>query len=432
MRQTPAEKGFEHPLMTTPSTLAPVRSTVTRGLNLARRLGAAIVRHVMQAITFVLEGFGYRLMRAPCVDRVGHLALDFDSYLKENSLLSRRIRPIFLLGDRGFSRSDTPANPALMEYWRQYITIIAPGPLQSVLALIRNYGGSFDDLGDYAFNITKSARAYEVQGKWRGRPPLLTLTDAHRERGQKALRELGLPDGAWFVCLHAREGGYSPMDEHHHSYRNVDVASYDQAVATIVSRGGWCVRTGDKSMRPLAPMPGVIDYALSPLKSDWLDLYLCAACRFFLGDTSGLFNVAGVFGRMSVLTNMVPLTGAYSPFPGDIAIPKQMLRDGRRLTLPEGFSPEIGQLRLTAEFESRGITFVDNSSEEIAGVVSEAFDRLEGGAVYTAEDEVLQSRFRGLLRPGHTCFPSSSRIGRDYLRARTDELLNADGPTDRQ
>jgi putative glycosyltransferase (TIGR04372 family) len=381
----------------------------------------------MRTITFVLELFGYRLMRAPCVDRVGHQALDFDSYLKENRLLGRHIKPVYLSGDRGSSQSGTPANPALMDYWSQYIKIVAPGPLQSVLALIRNHGGSFDDLGDYAFNITTSARAYATQGKWGTRPPLLTLTAAHRERGRKALREMGLPDGAWFVCLHAREGGYSPADEHLHSYRNVDIGSFDQAVAMIVSRGGWCIRMGDKSMRPFAHTTGVFDYALSPMKSDWLDLFLCASCRFFLGDNSGLFNVAGAFGRMSVLTNTVPLTCAYSPFPNDLAIPKQMLCDGKRLTFAEGFSIDIGRLRLSAEFENRGITFLSNTREEIAGLVGEAFDRLDGIATYTDEDEVLQGSFRALVLPGQCCFPPSSRIGRDYLRARANELRAQSG-----
>jgi putative glycosyltransferase (TIGR04372 family) len=127
---------------------------------------------------------------------------------------------------------------------------------------------------------------------------------------------------------------------------------------------------------------------------------------------------------MSLLTNTVPLTCAYSPFPNDLAIPKQMLYDGKRLTLAEGFSTDIGFLRLTTEFENRGITFLSNTPEEIAALVGEAFDRLDGIAGYTAEDELLQNRFRALVLPGQCCYPPSSRIGRDYLRGRADELLN--------
>ncbi len=362
-------------------------------------------------------------MRVPCVDRIGHLTLDLDSYLKENKLLLRRVRPIFLLGEKGSSRSAEPANVALLRYWSKYIRIVSPGLIWRILAAVREHGGWIDDLADYTFNITISARAYEVQSKWGNMPPLLALTKADRVRGQAVLREMGVPQGAWFVCLHAREGGYSPSDEHLHSYRNADIASYDQAIETIMARGGWCIRMGDKSMRPIRPTANVIDYALSSFKSDWLDIYLCASCRFYLGGNSGLSNVAGAFGRMSVLTNTAPLTCSYSPFPFDLVISKQMFREGRRLTFAEGFSSEIGPLRLAAEFRNAGITFVDNSSEEIAALVGEAFDRLDRTAVYSIEDEVLQSRLRSLVQAGQACWPPSSRVGRAYLRSRATELL---------
>lgn len=378
----------------------------------------------MQTTSRALERFGYRFVRAPCVDRVGHLALDFDSYLKENRLMNRRVRPIYLSGEAGSSRSGVPANPTLMRYWRQYIRIVHPGLLWRCLASIRDRFGPIDDLADYAFNITTSARAYEVQGKWNGQPPLLLLTPADRERGERCLREMGLPDGAWFVCLHARGGGYSPADEHYHSYRNVDISTYEKAIAYIRMRGGWCIRMGDPSMRPVEPRLGVIDYALSRFKSDWMDVYLCASCRFFLGDNSGLFSLAGAFGTMAALTNTVPLSCGYSAYCSHVSIPKQMLRHGRPMTLGECLSNEIGQLRLTAEFEEAGISFIDNSSDEIAALVREVFDRLDGTIVYTTEDELLQERMRALIKPGQCCWRASSRIGRDYLRERAAELID--------
>ena len=388
----------------------------------ARRLARALHRRVLRLAAFVLGHLGFRILRVPCVDRIGHLALDLDSYLKENRLLNRRVRPIYLWGEAGSSRSGVPANPALMGYWRKYIRIVPPGPLQRFLAAVRDRGGAVDDLADYAFNITVAARAYEIQGRWNGQPPLLSLTSQDRERGQGILREMGLPDGAWFVCLHAREGGYSPADEHVHSYRNVDIASYDKAIADIIARGGWCVRMGDLSMSPIRPRTGVIDYALSRFKSDWMDIYLCASCRFFLGDNSGLFNLAGAFGRVAALTNTVPLVCGYSPYYGHFSIPKQMLRHGKSMTLAECFSDEVGRLRLTHEFEKAGISFLSNSSDEIAALSREVFGRLEGTIIYTAEDELRQERMRALIRPNQTCWQASSRIGRDYLRARAEEL----------
>jgi putative glycosyltransferase (TIGR04372 family) len=401
-----------------------IRAVARHLFGLPRRLLAATSRSAVLTISAVLMYFGYRFVRAPCVDRIGHLALDFDSYLKENRLTGRRVRPIYLLGEAGSSRSGVPANPALLQYWSRYIQIVRPGRLWRFLAALRDRFGPVDDLADYAFNIYTSARAYEIQTKWDGRPPLLVLTSADRERGRGLLREMGVPNGAWFVCLHAREGGYSPADEHHHSYRNVDITSYETAMADIRARGGWCIRMGNPSMRPIRSMPGVIDYAMSQFKSDWMDIYLCASCRFFLGDNSGLFNLAGAFGTIAALTNTVPLSCGYSAYPGHLSIPKQMLRHGRRMTLAECLSDEIGRLRLASEFEAQGISFVENSSDEIAALVREVFDRLEGTALYTAEDDILQERMRALLKPGQSCWQASSRIGRDYLRSRADELID--------
>jgi putative glycosyltransferase (TIGR04372 family) len=389
-----------------------------------RRLAAAILRLLMRTISFALAYLGFRFLRVPCVDRIGHLALDIDSYLKENMLLKRRVRPIYLLGEAGSSRSDVPANPALMRYWSQYIYTVGPGRLWRFLAAVRDRFGPVDDLADYAFNITTSARAYEIQGKWNGRAPLLSLTATDRQRGQEVVREMGLPDDAWFVCLHARESGYSPADEHYHSYRNVDIASYEKAIADIRARGGWCIRMGDPSMRSIKPTAGVIDYALSRFKSDWMDIYLCATCRFFLGDNSGLFSLAGCFGTVAALTNTTPLSCGYSAYCGHLSIPKQMLRHGRVMTLAECLSNEVGRLRLTWEFEQADISFVNNSSDEIAALVREVFDRLDGTAVYTTEDELLQERMRALIKPSQCCWQTSSRIGRDYLRSRADELLD--------
>lgn len=394
-------------------------------LRATRRLTRLLIRIILYPAAITLESFGFCFLRVPCVDRIGHLALDVDSYLKENVLCNRHVRPIYLSGESGSSRSGTPANFTLMQYWGQYLRRVPAGSLQRFLAIVRDYAGPVDDLADYAFNITTSARAYEIQSKWNGRPPLLSLTEMHRERGREALRGMGLPDDAWFVCLHAREGGYSPVDEHHHSYRNVEISTYDRAIEDIVARGGWCIRMGDTSMRPMKEAPGVVDYALSEFRSDWLDIFLCASCRFFLGNNSGLFNVAGVFGRMSVLTNTVPIVCGYSPFPSDLSIPKDMILNGKRMTVRQCFSPEVGQFRLTPDFESAGISFVDNTTEQISALVREAFGRLDGTVTYTLEDELLQECMRDLIRPGQYCWQASSRIGRDYLRSRAHELLDS-------
>ncbi|MDP6651393.1 MAG: TIGR04372 family glycosyltransferase [Gammaproteobacteria bacterium] len=59
----------------------------------------------------------------------------------------------------------------------------------------------------------------------------------------------------------------------------------------ITDAGGWVMRMGDSTMKPLPTMPQVIDYANSDMKSDWMDVFLCAQCRFVIGTSSGLFTL---------------------------------------------------------------------------------------------------------------------------------------------
>jgi len=394
------------------------------------RLGADIRERLSKlgyrGIGRLLRLLGFRFLRVPKIERVGHLALDFDSYLKDQILSGRRVHPIYLFGEKG--APPRPANQALMDLWGRHIWLISSPFWRRLLQPFMKMPELVDELRIYSFLVGETARCYDVQGRWRGRPPIISLSSKLRKRGRAVLREMGVPDDAWFVCVHAREGGYSPRDEWAHVYRNVDIASYDLAIDAIIARGGWCIRMGDASMVKPPGRDRFIDYAHSPWKSDWMDIYLCATCRFFFGDTSGLFNVTGIFGGMSVLTNMTPISCAYSQFPNDTSIPKTIAwSDGRRIGFAEAFSSEVGAMRFAPAFEKAGVVNLSNTPEEILDLVTEVMDRLENRAVYTAEDEMLQERFRSLMRPGHYAWPPYSRIGRDFLRAHAGQLGSARG-----
>jgi putative glycosyltransferase (TIGR04372 family) len=273
-------------------------------------------------------------------------------------------------------------------------------------------------------NVTNcSARAYEVQARWGAGRPLLSLSSKDVDRGRAALAAMGIPDNAWYVCVHARGAGYSRVDEHFHSHRNVEIDSYVAAMQEIVARGGRCIRMGDPTMEPLPDLPGVVDYARSPLRADWLDIFLCASCTLFLGCSSGLYVVASIFGRPTALANQTPLDCAYSPFPTDLAIPRMMLNaDGSVMRMVDAFASGIASLRLTEQFQALGIGQMHNSSEEITQLAIEALDRQQGTVLDAPDDEQLQQRFRGYFKNGAYCWPPSSRISRDFLRRHRQDI----------
>ena len=234
------------------------------------------------------------------LEDVGQLAMDFDTYLKENILSHRKVFPVLLCLGR------TPANEALLAHWAKHIRVVRSRWMNALLRPLLTFPELVDSIPSYSIVHRGAARNPDVIMRWADRGPLLYLSEAEIARGEAQLRALGIPEGAWFVCVHSREAGFKPVHDWAHSFRNSSILDYAEAMREIVARGGWCVRMGDATMQPLPPVPGVVDYPHSPSKSDWMDVFLCARCRFFLGNTSGLYIVAGIFGRPSALANKAP------------------------------------------------------------------------------------------------------------------------------
>jgi putative glycosyltransferase (TIGR04372 family) len=314
------------------------------------------------------------------------------------------------------------ANVAMLGYWKRLITVVEDPATCWVLRALSHWGLMKYDMSRYVLRLNASQEIYPINAEWRGRAPLIALSDADRDWSDARFLELGLPPGAWHVCVHVREAGFSPGDEVVHAHRNADPKAVQPAMAEIVRRGGWCVRMGDPSMTPLDPAYGVIDYAHHPLRTARLDVALCARARFFLGNTSGLALVSSVFGVPGALANMIPIS-ILGILPSDISIPKLLrIRDGRFLSFAEALDSEIGDFRYAELYARAGLTAVENSGEEILELVREMFDRLEGRCAWHPEDEMRQRRFMALLRPGHYSYGAASTVSAAFLRRHQDLL----------
>jgi putative glycosyltransferase (TIGR04372 family) len=224
--------------------------------------------------------------------------------------------------------------------------------------------------------------AGETYVRWReqGRPPLLSLPPEVRDRGWGTLHAAGVPQGAWFVALHVREGTWDGRNAGMHGVLNADIASYTPAIAEITRRGGWVIRMGDPGMRPLAPLPNVIDYCHSNMRADWMDIFIATQCRFLLGTSSGPAVIPGVYGVPMLLTNWWP--PAQRPWhASDIFIPKMIRRqaDGRYLVLDETLTEPFSYChsrRYLAEHER--VEVEDSDPGIIKAAVEEMLARLDG------------------------------------------------------
>ena len=317
-----------------------------------------------------------------------------------------------------------PANPCLLDYFSKRVRVVPHDETPPDLALMEPF--LVDDL-HWGVPLSGSAipfsrAAGEIRASWQRdeRPPLLTIDPQHAERGAAKLLELGMPANVWFVALHVRESGKA--DD---VYRDVKIETYGQAIQEIVDRGGWVVRLGDEAMTKLPHQKNVIDYAHSPHRSDWMDIYLIAKSRFVISTGSGPGGVPYAFGVPNLLTNYMPIATIAST-PADMVLPKMVasVRDGRVLSFAELLSAPVADCYFQHEFDALAIDPVDNTPEELREAVIEMINRLENHPQDSRQDTELLKRFWEISAASKTATGTRlySRVPLHFLRAHADQL----------
>jgi len=344
-------------------------------------------------------------------DRIGHLAGELDCFVKQQRLGRLPSRRWFVLAPER-----RVANRCLLDYWARHVTIITSPLLCGLLGIMSRRWLLVYDISRYMLRPAR-CEYYATFAEWGERPPILELTEADRAAGRAMLESMGVPKGAWFACVHAREAGFSPVDEVLHAHRNGDVGCLIPAIEFITSRGGWCVRMGDPSMKALPPMRSVVDYAHHPARSPRMDVFLCASCRLFVGNSSGLFIVASCFGVPSALANMIPAS-AFGYSPRDLSIVKLLRRRGAAdyIGFAEAFGPVVSDYRIASQFESAAIELEENSAQDILELVQEALGVLEGRGGLDEADAARARALHALLFADHYACAAGSRLGAAFLR----------------
>ncbi len=128
------------------------------------------------------------------------------------------------------------------------------------------------------------------------------------------------------------------------------------------------IRLGDRSMTPAEPQVGLIDYPFTDAKSDWMDVYLASRCRFHIGTSSGMSFVPLLFGRPVLFTNWITMAHVVSA-PSVVTLPKLLLDPEGGVVPLEDYCGRHGQILERADAVLHGLSFRDNTPEELADAV---------------------------------------------------------------
>ena len=265
-------------------------------------------------------------------------------------------------------------------------------------------------------------------------PSLLRFSSSEKLEGKNLLQALGVPSDASWVCIHNRDSEYLntrvPASKYapgkswaYHSYRDFSAQSMVPAAEELTKRGYFVLRMGAAIAEPLiSTNPKIVDYASTPLRSDFADIFLLANCAAYLGSDSGICTVPHIFGKPTIIVNYplgytAQLTHQFTfPF-----IPKHLYHRAtkRRLGIREVFNGKLinaGESRL---YEEAGVGVVDNTPEEICDLAVELDERLKGTWRPQVQDEQLQLQFWHIFRqhcPPEHIGSVQPRIGAAFLR----------------
>jgi len=326
--------------------------------------------------------------------RIGHFAANTEMYICERNaginVPSRRYVDLFYI-------DESICNGQLATMWARVLRIWPAwvlGPISQVNRLIP--GGRIHEVS--LINTQHDRDVHNLRDRF---PPLVQFTAAERARGEASLREMGIPSGAPFVCLSVRDSAY--LDVHtpagvwnYHNYRDSDIQNYVVAAEALANRGYFVIRMGAKVRESIkSNHPKIIDYACNGMRTDFMDIFLCAKCEFMISTGEGLVCVTQLFRRPVVVVNFQPLAYWYTYYSNLIGITKHhcSVADSKELTLSEIFTRGVGFCLATADYQSKGVQLAENTPEEIRDVCVEMTERLNGTWQSIEDDESLQKRF---------------------------------------
>lgn len=348
--------------------------------------------------------------------RIGHLAGNTEIFL-------RRLKDgRFEKGFKYVGVSGKPCNRQLMRMIKRQILVIQSRLLSGIIK-----SDLFQRSG-FFLDLPFESNEYN---EFNNLPRVIGFTKEEEKLGARELKKMGIGPDDWFVCFHNRDSVYLDRiygfkDWSYHDYRDCSITNFIPAMEYIASLGGYAIRMGQYMAGKIdvRDNPKIIDYA-SCCRSDFMDIYLAAHCKFFVGNTAGLHLVPVISDVPIIMTNT-----AHAEYPAyrqnDLFILKKIrkISDGTYLAFSEIFKRRIGSWLYSYKLRDAGIELIENTPEEILAVVKEMNFVLDGKYKYSDEDNRLQKRYWSFVEPSHFCYGCPARVGKDFL-AQNEYLLNS-------
>ena len=351
--------------------------------------------------------------------RYGHLALEPEIFLAEREIIkstnasSKRVISVWSLGPVA-----KQSNRYLASKWKQELLVFPSWFVSS----LHSVGSVFPvlKLNEPKLSITGSMNGLDKTASH------VSFTANEIEEGKKGLVKIGINPDKPYVCLIVRDGGHykskGEIESAGYEVLNFDINNFSGVAEALLESGFQVIRMGSGSERPFTSKPeGVIDYALSGNRSEFLDVFIAATCEFAVSTQTGPDAVCMLFRRPVLYVDITSYSQFF--FGSKLATwsPARLHKNGEILNLSEIVNSEIAWFKDPNLFSKNGISQQKSSSNELKDLVL-SYIRMRG-----REDEIaLNTRSmvsygfgeRGRLQFGEVtaCLaPNAERILGDWV-----------------
>jgi putative glycosyltransferase (TIGR04372 family) len=375
---------------------------------------AALVVFVLPLL-YLVEPFHRIRLGLMFTQRIGHLAFNTDYFIRKQQYFGAPPRTTFL-----FFGWD-PANKFLFDMFKKHLNVFESRWGTRLLSAWRpiikrtRFWESMTCIEPLRYFIMNNTEA------------TLSFTEEEEKRGRELLSEMGVGEDDWFVCFHARDGKYLRQWRPDQTdtwvktdFRNSLIESYIPAAEYISSRGGFAIRMGAIVEKPLPETgnPKIIDYA-SKFRSDFMDIYLCAKCRFFLSSSSGIDYVSTIFDKPIAVGNFFPHTVSYNR-EFDLVIPRliKSVEHDRIVSYPEatgaGFYAAASAGTDSRNYEKKKFRYQLHDADDTLDLCKDMIDRLEGNPL-SEDSETFQKRYADEYLSHHAHYQLLGKVGPRFL-----------------
>jgi len=308
-------------------------------------------------------------------ERIGHFAIQSELYLCEKKIKINLPNQKYL--DFFFYKYEGSCNNYFEKLVKKKINIIPYRIGNSFYILNKLFSFFFRKKNIYEISVFD----FDLKNLFESMPPQLDINALEIKKGYDKLSFLGLSKNKKFVCVLFRDDAYlkekfPQADYSYHNYRNANIDNFSSAARYLISKGYYIVRMGSVTNKKFSlNHPMIIDYANSNFKSDFLDIFFCHECSFFISTSSGLDSVAQIYRKPILYINFAPLNAI-------CLIPNSKKRSiiikhyyskkiKKKLSIKKIFEEELHNEYLSDNFKKKKKTLIKNSKKEILDAVIE-------------------------------------------------------------